>query len=95
VFAIAATSRGGSPEQGNVDGGLPRGYHSSLIPIRAEQELSQPISSPTIMLVAGARPNFMKIAPVLRALDLAACRAVIVGALAGYAACPNPRKREV
>jgi UDP-N-acetylglucosamine 2-epimerase (non-hydrolysing) len=32
----------------------------------------------TVMLVAGARPNFMKIAPVLRALDRAGHRAVVV-----------------
>jgi UDP-N-acetylglucosamine 2-epimerase (non-hydrolysing) len=32
----------------------------------------------TVMLVAGARPNFMKIAPVQRALDRAGCRTVIV-----------------
>ena len=32
----------------------------------------------TVMLVAGARPNFMKIAPVLKALDRAGHRTVIV-----------------
>jgi UDP-N-acetylglucosamine 2-epimerase (non-hydrolysing) len=32
----------------------------------------------TVMLVAGARPNFMKIAPVLKALDQAGCRSIVV-----------------
>jgi UDP-N-acetylglucosamine 2-epimerase (non-hydrolysing) len=40
--------------------------------------LSQQHGSKTVMLVAGARPNFMKIAPVQKALDKAGHRTVIV-----------------
>jgi UDP-N-acetylglucosamine 2-epimerase (non-hydrolysing) len=40
--------------------------------------VSQPAKSLTVMLVAGARPNFMKIAPVLKALDRAGHRSVLV-----------------
>ncbi len=42
-------------------------------------ELSRVPGSPlTVILVAGARPNFMKIAPILKALDRAGHRAVIL-----------------
>ncbi len=40
--------------------------------------MSQQNGSKTIMLVAGARPNFMKIAPVQKALDRAGHRTVLV-----------------
>jgi UDP-N-acetylglucosamine 2-epimerase (non-hydrolysing) len=40
--------------------------------------VSQARGSKTVMLVAGARPNFMKIAPVQKALDRAGHRSVLV-----------------
>ncbi|MEP6492888.1 MAG: UDP-N-acetylglucosamine 2-epimerase (non-hydrolyzing) [bacterium] len=40
--------------------------------------MPQPSKTKTVMLVAGARPNFMKIAPVQKALDRAELRTIIV-----------------
>ncbi len=44
----------------------------------SKHDVSSTKPNASVMLVAGARPNFMKIAPVLKALDRARCRSIVV-----------------